>query len=419
MELLSTIIILVLLLVFLKKGRSLVLKILLYPLYPLLFFMQWLAEEGILFTTVKEGTAKAIMRGDSFDHFIMSFAGYHLNDPRKGSVKEKDRYRERRESDPESKGFPDWEVLYHGVGNQKGFTNEDDDYYDDRPWILKQLGLYWVGWPWANSVYVYQFEWNETYTDSTLGEEKLLPRAEATDFIYVADFIYAIKTIGAETLDRLPTDELTLITIAVRNPYRALFSGEDWMRRITATIIRHVRTFVGNRKYQQLISPKEKDSANEESTQQYWAQFSKPIIDLNTKLPDDEKERKPAGLKGRYGIEIRTADLQSMDLSADGKIENQAAATKNYIAQQAADAQRLAFQAEADGIEMKGKTEAEALRERLRVIKEFGEAGVALAGFDAIQESSKNPGSTIIWANNPIPSFANLLKPEKKGEEKP
>ena len=33
----------------------------------------WLAEENILFTKVKEGTAKAIMRGDSFDRFVMSF----------------------------------------------------------------------------------------------------------------------------------------------------------------------------------------------------------------------------------------------------------------------------------------------------------------------------------------------------------
>lgn len=353
------------------------------------FFLKWLAEENILFTTVKEGTVKVIMRGGSLDRFLMSFSGYHLNDP-----SNKSRYKEDQ---------PEWEVLYHGKGNPHGFTKEEDDYYDDRPALLKNLGLYWVGWPWANSIYVYAFEWNETYTKRESGEEKVLPRSEATDFVYVADFTYAIVTEDAETKDRLPTDELTLVTLAVRNPYRALFSGEDWMRRVTAAINRHVRTFIGEKDFQDLISTKN------------LTEFSAPVIALTGKLPDDGEDDPPHGLQGRYGVAIRTADLQTIELSGAAKEEHQAAATRAYVAEQEAKATLLAGEAAAKVVEMMGEKEASALRARLEVIKEHGEAGMTLAQLDAMQESSKGAGNTIIWANSPFVPLAEALNLKGKG----
>lgn len=346
----------------------------------LLFFLKWLAGKSFLFTTVKEGTVKTIMRGDSVERFIMSFAEFHLNDPTKPWY---------------NLDLPDWEVLPHAR------TRHSE--YDDRLRLFKYLGIYWIGWPWANSVYVYAFEWNETYTSRSDGVEKVLPRAEATDFIYAADFTYAIVTDGAETRDRLPTNELTLVTVAIRNPYRALFSGEDWMRRVTAAINRHVRAFVGGKDYEQLIT--EVDPVG----------FSTPIIALNTKLPDDATGATPAGLKGRYGVEIRTADLQTVELAGEGKTLNQAAATRAYTATQEAGATRLTGQAEADVIRMKGEQEATALRTRLEVIVANGGAGVALAGFDAIQAASKGPGTQIIWASNPLGAVVDILKSKTEG----
>lgn len=354
--------------------------------------LKMLAEASFLFTTVKEGTAKGIMRGDSFEHFSMSFADYHLNAP-KGRGYRTD--------------HPDWEVLYHGKDNPNGFTGEEqqDGYYDNRSRLLKYLGIYWIGWPWANRVYVYGFEWNETYTDSA-GVEQVLPRTKATDFIYVADFTYAIKTSSAETNDRLPTDELTLVTVAIRNPYRALFSGEDWMRRITAAINRHARVFVGSKSYQQLISTDTATSQRE---------FSDPIIKLSGRLPDDVDGQLPHGLQGRYGAQIRTADLQTVELSGDAKDATQKAATREYVAKQEAEATRLTGRAEADVIEMKGSTEAAALTARLAVITAHGDAGIALAGFDAMQEASKGAGTNIIWAGNPFGGLVDTLKSKTEG----
>lgn len=363
------------------------------------FFLRWLAEENILFTTVKEGTIKTIMRGDSFERFIMSFSGYHLNDPRKNGPKKDLYHAEFKNSRGKMEKIPDWEVVYHGKDNRKGFdTEKEDNDYDDRPWLLKKLGLYWVGWPWVNNVYVYGFEWKETYTEKG-GKENILPRAEATDFIYVADFTYAILTEEAETKDRLPVNVLTLITVAIRNPYRALFSGEDWMRRVTSAINRHVRNFVGSKNFQELIFLEVEK----------WSDFSRPIIKLSYKLLDDKKEP-PFGLKGRYGAEIRTADLQTIELSGDAKKQDQEATTKEYAAKQEAAAMLLTGQAKADVIEKIGEKEANALAVRLEVIKKYGNTGELLAQLDAMQAAS-GAGARVIWANNP------LIRKEVKNNE--
>lgn len=341
-----------------------------------LFFLKWLAKENILFTTVHEGTAKAIMLGDSFDRFIMSFEKYHLNVP----------------GGPEYRSDkPDWEVLYHGPDNEDGFPT-DDAHYDRRNWLLKQLGLYWVGWPWAARVYVYPFEWNETRTDKS-GSEQVLPRAEATDFVYISDFTYAFVTEDAETGQgqNLPVTVLSLATIAIRNPYRALFSGMDWMRRVTGAINRNARDFVGIQTYEDIIgSLVGKDEKPSETA------FSKPIIELTRKLPDDDGSGLK-GLHGRYGVVIRTADLQNVDLSGDGKAQNQAAATRKYAAEKEALAITITGKAEANVIKIKGTAEAKSLGKRLAVITSAGEAGIRLAQFDAMQGSANGKGNTVVW----------------------
>jgi len=384
-------------------------------LSPLYFFMQWLAEENVLFTTVKEGTVKTVMRGKSFERHIMSFQGYHLNDPQKKFF----------DSSP---GIPSWEVIYHGKNNKNGYLNEKthDAFYDDRPPLLKNLGLYWVGWPWSHSIYSYQFEWNETRTNEA-GAEEVLARAEATDFIYVSDFTYAIVTKGAETGkgENLPVDVLSLVTVAVRNPYRALFSGEDWMRRITAAINRHVRDYIGSNSYEEFIGSggpeveKQEDKEKTHVNVDRWRRFSQPLIDLNEKLLDDvlpdqleegDPGKPPFGLRGRYGVEIRTADLQSIGLSGEGKTKTQEASTQKFVAQKAAEATRITAQAAADAVGMMGAKEAESMSMRLKVIEAYGEFGMEQARIDGMVRAGEK-GNATIWAANP---FAAFTKTEKK-----
>ena len=122
--------------------------------------LQMLAKEDILATTLGESTVKAIVRGSysngPFDSFIMSFQGYHLNDPNR------DWYRDKHPKTGEP--WQPWDVLYHGPGNKNGFEKEyelEDETYDLRPQLYKDLGLYPMGgMPWERSIYMYQFEWN-------------------------------------------------------------------------------------------------------------------------------------------------------------------------------------------------------------------------------------------------------------------
>ncbi len=352
------------------------------------FFLQQLGEASILFTTVKEGTAKAIVRGKSFERFIMSFEGRHLNDPGKPWFDAR---------------LTKWEVVYHGdIRGELG----KDAHYDNRWWPTRSLGLYWIGWPWSHSVYVYAFEWNETATDRE-GKQVIRPRAEATDYVVIGDFTYAIKTDAAETADRLPTDELTLVTVAIQNPYRALFNGEDWMRRTTSAINRLIRDIVGRKTFAELISSD-------------LGSFSGDIARLSRELPGDDPQSKQGGLEGRYGVEIRTADLQTVTLTGKAQERNEEAAAKQYVATQDALAASIKGKAEADVARMKGEQEAvvialkgareaEALDKRLEVIKRHGKVAVQLAGYDALQESAKGAGSTIIWANDPLGPLASLF----------
>src|SRR3989344_5686213 len=281
---------------FLLLAMALVVLAVLFP-----FFLQWLAQENVLLTTVKEGTVKAIMHGDSLHRFIMAFEGYHINEPKK-------KWHKSTLPNWRKNFVPDWQVLYHGPGNKNefDFKKHDDDYYDDRHWLLKRLGLYWVGWPWKAKVYVYEFEWNEVITRDE-GGNQILARADATDFIYVSDFTYGILTEEAKTKapkENLPIKVLTLVTVAVRNPYRALFSGEDWLWRVTAAINRHVRSFVGTKKYAELITP-----SGDIAKAVKGKDFSAPIIALTKRLFDDTPAKKPLGLAGRYGKTRRESDI--------------------------------------------------------------------------------------------------------------
>lgn len=398
-------------------------------LAPLEIYLKWLAEQDIFFTTCKEGTIKTIVKGATADHFIMSFAGYHLNDPRMDF---------HRVTDREGKVLQQWEVIYHGAhkqllpDEQQKMTEEElaktkDDYYDNRPEFLKRLGLYWVGLPWRKSVYVYPFSWNETITRKLDGKEEIRPREEPTNFIYVADFTYAIKTDGAETRDRIPVDVLTFVTVAIRNPYRALFSGEDWMQRVTSVVNRQVRNFVGSKGYDELIYPMgtagngSSKPDMREITAKWAEEFSQPIIRLTDFLPDENETSKPPyGLSQRYGVTIRTADLQTIEIAGDEKTRDalQEAATRIYTAQKEADATILDGAAKADVIEKTGEKEAKALATRLEVIREHGEAGQQLAQLDAMTAAAKGPGTTIIWANNPLLPISKMLSTVvNKGKE--
>lgn len=368
-----------------------------------------LAEENVLFTFVKEGTAKAIMRGGEFVRLVMEFENFHLNDPHQNYY------------DPSK---PDWQVIYHGAkadsdgklipGHERDVLHSDG-FYDRRPWLLKITGLHWVGIPPVATVYKYRFKWKEISTSAD-GRPCIRPRDEMTDYIYISDFTYGLYSGKAQTVDGVTVEIIHVDTVAVRNPYHALFVGKDWLPRTESVTGREARNHIGKRTFFQLRSETDETEAEKILADS----FSVPILALNARLPDET--RPPFGLEGRYGITIRSADM--FELQYEGSERLEAAFTAQIVATEEAKAAiteaegvaaatRTRGQAEADVVVMDalarakaktldGRAEARNLLARLRVMRIEPVAAQLLAQLDALTEASKGAGTTMVWAQNPL-----------------
>ncbi|HVW82998.1 MAG TPA: hypothetical protein VHC68_03615 [Candidatus Paceibacterota bacterium] len=345
-----------------------------------------LARRNILFTFVQEGTVKAIMRGKTFDHLVMSYHGFHLNDPRKPWYKD---------------SSPPWEVLqndWKDFSEAGGDARALEERYDDRFWFERFLGAYWVGIPPFRKVLWYKFEWAELQLGKD-GEEKIWSRHEPTDFIYVNDFTYLAVIRQLKTGDKESLEVWIEYnrTIGINNPYKALFRTAEWLNRVGAATDREAKDHVGKNSYEDLQSESKAASADQKD-------FSAPMCLLNDRLPDDPSgDTTPwydRGLKGHYGVTLRAAELRKVQMSGDAEQKNNEAASAAFRAKKEAEATRLAGKAQADVIEMVGKAEANSLKSRLDVIQSAGEAGLAVAQFDSIVEASKNPAALIIEAND-------------------
>jgi regulator of protease activity HflC (stomatin/prohibitin superfamily) len=383
-------------------GASIVLAIaVIYLLICLPFFLRWLADEDILLTTVQEGTAKAIMQGKNFHHFVMAYKGFHLNDPLNKKI-----HVEFKTVNDKDVPAQDWEVLPN---------DQPDKYYDNRPLILRWLGLYYVGIPGlSRSVYQYPFTWSEWTTRE--GKRYLWERPNIrTDFIYMKNFPYAIRMDDLKTADLLPVDIDAVLTTRTMNPYLALFRTEDWLFQVTAAAERVGRDFVGSHKFTEL-----NDAFRQSEQGEYVKRnFSRPIMKLTNELLDhDDADHSPAGLSGKYGIAIEVADLLDVDLTGDAKALHEEETLKAYVAEQTAIATVTTATADAKAIKkrgranadvkiMDGQAEATSLGARLKIIRENGSTGALLAQLDAMH--TDKPGDKIIWANSPLPNVEKLL----------
>lgn len=371
------------------------------------FIMNWLADNNVLFTKVKEGTAKAIMAGGSFHHFLMSHRGFHLNDPRwknDGSGRYLD--------DPV---IGPWGVVANNELALRGLGSYTPENFDSRGWLMRKLGLYWVGIPPFRSVYQYSFSWNEELV-GTAGRHELWHRDDKTEFVYTANFPYMVLLDSAETSDRLPLDGVYQLVVRVTNPFRALFDTENWFQTITALANRQARNYVGQNKYADLVAETKKDGDSSGA-----GSFSTSIVMLNTRLPGEDIDT--GGVLRQNGVRIVSADLQQLEITGANKQAIVDATLRAYTAEQEAIATRTAGDAEAAATLAKGTAAAAVTRlqgeavgqaygARLKALKKFGDLSGLLLQTDAM--SAEGPGRTVVWANNPLiaarPGLAEALE---------
>lgn len=196
------------------------------------------AQYNIFFTVVLEGQVRGIMVNDKFSRAIMSYEGY---------------------------------IFAHQ--DRVSYPNEDpwDIVEDVRKVSLKQLrnllpsfmrNIYWIGiWPFAQG-YIYRFQW--TRLEQTIGKDgevQNVPKFDdkLIDYVLVKDDIYITPVDRAETNEQIPLDIQLLLTLYVKNPYKALFRVQHWLESARNQIGARVRAFVGTKSYRELTNPEKSE----------------------------------------------------------------------------------------------------------------------------------------------------------------
>ncbi len=350
-----------------------------------------LASKSILVAEIQEGTGISVMRGQSLDDIYISRRGYHVNHP-KWRDKEDPRYEH---------NCPAWEIIPDKPGVK----------YDDRPWLLRILGIHWIGF--LRSIYEYTFSWNEMETDPGTGKKKVRPRIrEKTKFAYVVPFSYVQVVDAAETADQLPMDGMYQLLVELTNLEKALHGNVDWLEVTGGYANRAAKNYMGSRTIAQLLS--ETDEEENPADPSANDSFSAPLIRMTDHLPDEPRSRgrkKSQGLRGRYGVAIRAGNFETIAPPGHIAEEVNAALMRNYVSEQDAKAIRNTGQAEADAILAKGraentvvsergKSDAKALLFRLAILRKDRDLGKILLQTDAMR--SPGSGEKIIWANNPF-----------------
>jgi len=353
-------------------------------------FSGW-ADQDYLFTKVEDGTGKIINKGDSFHRVIMSFEDHHLNDPTKPWFDENE---------------PRWEVLKNEPGVSylckpwlpKKLLPKHPSYpannYDNRPWLLREFGLFWVGLPKMRQIRSYNFSWNE-YQRQQVGDGDLVirPRKEVTSIFKVNDFSYVMVLTDAKTADNLTVRAEFVTIVRMTNPKKALIDSDDWLVQLEAYIDRQARSFIGSFTYDQLRS--ETDDVALAAKED----FSKRMRELTLRLPDEE-EASAQGTKGTIGITIGSANLEKIVLSGSHAVENEKLSIAAYQADQAAVVEIRASEAKAtslrnvnsataDGIRDLGKASAEATAMLLDALAKQP----AMAEIHLRNDALKSPGA--------------------------
>lgn len=326
-------------------------------------FLNWLADGNIYVTRVKEGTAKAIMRGGGLHRFVMKHEGHHLNDP------SEDWY------DP---GFPKWEVMEDELGMK----------YESRAQRYQKLGLYHVGFPppfSAYSVFEYEFHWVETKLDKSTGMLANWPRSSMTERIYTSNFPYVVIVDAAETDDLIPVNVVLQLTVRITNPYKALFGVENWMEAVTGKVLDASRKHVGGKTYSDLKTEVHPTPA-------------KPVLGASF---SDSISAVEEDIKSINGVEIESVSVMKVDLAGPHAVQLQADAARAFSAQQVADAEvieakaaatvtTIAGAAKAEVIEVTGKADGAASKARLDGLATHPELAAHMMTTDAIAKSGAN-----------------------------
>ena len=366
------------------------------------FAIKDLANKETFYTFVKQNTARAIMKGDSLSHIIMSYEDHYLNDPyAQWYIPE----------------IPKWEVLpsarWADIIRQHGHEGK---IYPSQNWFEKRIGVFPIGLPGYRSVYNYQFVWSEMRNAKDKDgspKREIWSRDEKTGFVYVTNFPYATKLSAGENIESMPLDVELEVIVRIVNPEKALFRP-NWFQGVMSTVIGEARNYVGGRTYKELLSEtriKPTDNANPLDNPNVLACA---IIKTNDLFDTDIESTPPGerGLIGRFGVEVISVSIESVAFVGEGAAKYQASATAAYTSEQDALIKKTAAEAQAFEIKtvgtaknevIKGKGDADAsnLTARGKALSEMSET-LALKLLETDAMTAQGDKTTFVWGTNPF-----------------
>jgi len=273
----------------------------------------------VRFTTVDEGTAKAVMVFGEFSRIIFRWKKHFMDE--EDNIWEEE----------------DWEILSKGIRTRKIKITVNGEEQERIEEVKEQKvkgrifgGLFVYFWPFQK-IHRYKHRW----TDIRLQQARMEVEFHEEDLNYVLlkPAVYAFKLTAVETKppERIPVDVLVLVTLRIRNPYLFLFvapptPAEDILARVSA----ETRALVTSCEIDELLKLKGAG---------FW--------ELLTGAKVIEDTLRKWGVKlAEKGIEIREIDLQP---------EYQKAAAARRIEQMRAEARGMKIAETMVGAEATGR----------------------------------------------------------------
>jgi len=231
-------------------------------------------SSGLLgFTIVKEGTAKVVLKFGEFNKVLIEWKGK--------KVKKNN-----------------WDVV-------KG----------EEPHLFG--GLRWFGfWP-IYDIYEYKFSWTGVRADGTFDPKG----PEILDCVLLKDDVYGLRVEGAEDRNKVPLDFDITLTVQIINPYKALFTVQNWFETLINRLSPYVRNYITNHTYDWMIEDEvriDKEIVEDLVKEGIIGTSDKEILRNLRKKRIKTKETEESGeFFDRYGILVRRLEVRNFDPQQD------------------------------------------------------------------------------------------------------
>lgn len=393
----------------------------------LAWFAYLISEYNVVYTRMREGTAKGVVVSDKAWKIILAYRGHFINDPWSIWYNRKQ---------------PNWEVLRNSQRRLR---------FRNILWqtpllgilcagmfgsylllicqtailglllfnkLLELIGVYFIGpIPYLFKIKVSKkWQWSEWRV--VANDKDLWFREEDTDFAFAIEFTYGTRQKSLEAKGGAPLDADSSFTVRINNPWLAFFEGgDDWFVRTTVLYHGMTRTYFGENEPEDLIKSARPAAASVGATPGVVAipSFTNHILQLNDAVPELTP---PVGFRSIRGVTFTDARLEVVEPGGTDTVKEQYRETwtKQYVARETAKALVLESEGKRDAEINVATGKAKALDldtaargRRIEMIKSYGDVGLAVAALDGITQASSNPGTHTIWANNPLGKLGEMF----------